>query len=149
MLKIKRTTSDDKSFQDLILELDSFLNARYHNNGYKFDLNIKIDKLETVVLASINDITVGCGCFKEIDDDTVEIKRMFVNPYFRGFGVASSVLEELTKWAKELYYSNAVLETGEQQPEAIKLYSKHGFAIIDNFEPYVGIKGSLCMGKKL
>ena len=149
MLKVRRTTSDNKDFKNLLDELNNDLRARYSNNEYKFDIDIKIDRLETVALAYINDITLGCGCFKEIKEDTVEIKRMFVNPYFRGYGVASAILEELTKWAKELCYSWAVLETGEQQPESIKLYSKHGFEIIENFGPYVGVKGSVCMGKRL
>ena len=86
---------------------------------------------------------------KGYESDYVEIKRMFVNPYFRGFGVASAVLDELLLWAKQKYYVKAVLETGKQQPEAIKLYGKHGFAIIDNFGPYVGNSGSLCMEKRL
>jgi putative acetyltransferase len=149
MLKIYRTTSNNKDFKNLLDDLNNDLRARYSNNEYKFDVDIKIDTLETVALASINDIVLGCGCFKEIKEDTVEIKRMFVNPYFRGYGVASAILEELTSWAKELYYSWAVLETGEQQPESIKLYSRHGFEIIDNFGPYVGLRGSVCMGKRL
>jgi ribosomal protein S18 acetylase RimI-like enzyme len=149
MIEIIRTSSNDKRFKSLITELDNDLLVRYKEDQYKFDINIQIDSLNTAVIAQITNITVGCGCFKEIDDHTVEIKRMYVNPYFRGFGVASMVINSLTSWARELLYDTAVLETGLNQPEAIKLYEKNGFQKIPSFEPYIGIPNSVCMGKKL
>lgn len=149
MIQITRTTSDDKRFKALILELDNDLTSRYSKGDYKYDINIKLDALNTTVIAKISDIPVGCGCFKEINDHTIEIKRMYVNPYFRGFGVASLIIESLTKWAKELFYQNAVLETGSKQPESIKLYEKHGFIKISPFEPYIDLPNSVCMGKQL
>ncbi|MGV3508336.1 MAG: GNAT family N-acetyltransferase [Sphingobacteriaceae bacterium] len=149
MVEIIRTTSDDKRFKTLILELDSDLLSRYHTADYKFDVNIQLNALNTAVIAQISNITVGCGCFKEIDHNTIEIKRMYVNQYFRGFGVASMIIDELVRWAKELFYENAVLETGLKQPEAIKLYEKHGFVKVPAFGPYINIPNSICMGKSL
>jgi putative acetyltransferase len=131
------------------MELDNDLQGRYQDVQYQFNAFTDVSRINTVVVAYIQDIAVGCGCFKEISDDTVEIKRMFVNPYFRGFGVASCIIAELLVWAKQLYYADAVLETGKKQPESIKLYSKHGFQIIENFGPYVGMEESVCMLKHL
>lgn len=144
-MKLKRTTSKDRDFRELINELDADLQSRYKHAQYQFNINTDVSHLNTVVVAYIQDIAVGCGCFKEVDDDTVEIKRMFVNPYFRGFGVASAVIDELINWARQLFYKKAVLETGKKQPESVKLYTKHGFEIIDNFGPYKGVEESICM----
>ena len=149
MIHLKRTSNKDKDFKNLIVELDNDLQGRYSNITYQFNAFTDVSQINTVVVAYIQDIAVGCGCFKELDENTVEIKRMFVNPYFRGFGVASSIIEELLVWAKQLYYTTAVLETGKRQPESIKLYSKHGFAITENFGPYVGMEESVCMQKPL
>ncbi|MBC7913256.1 MAG: GNAT family N-acetyltransferase, partial [Pyrinomonadaceae bacterium] len=149
MVNLKRTTSHDKNFQNLIKELNNDLRARYDNLNYKYDANIQIDNLDTVVLGLINDDAVGCGCFKEVGFDIVEIKRMFVNPYFRGLGISSAILNGLTCWAKELNYSQVVLETGKQQQESINLYEKYGFSVIPNFGPYMGSTESVCMGKML
>ena len=149
MIEIIRTTSDDKRFKNLILELDSDLTSRYTHADYKFDTNIQLNALATAVVAQITNITVGCGCFKEINSTTIEIKRMYVNPYFRGFGVASMMIDGLTKWAQELFYDHAVLETGIKQPESIRLYEKHGFIKIPSFPPYMDLPNSVCMGKKL
>ncbi|RZK70901.1 MAG: GNAT family N-acetyltransferase [Pedobacter sp.] len=149
MIRLKRTSNKDNDFKGLVMELDNDLQGRYQNIQYQYNAYTDVSKINTVVIAYIQDIAVGCGCFKEIGDDTVEIKRMFVNPYFRGFGVASSIIEELLTWAKQLYYADAVLETGKRQPESIKLYSKHGFNIIENFGPYVGMEESVCMQRPL
>ena len=149
MIRLKRTSNKDIDFKNLIMELDNDLQGRYQDIHYQFNAYTDVSKINTVVVAYIQDIAVGCGCFKEISDNTVEIKRMFVNPYFRGFGVASSIIEELLTWAKQLYYFEAVLETGKKQPESIKLYTKHGFNIVDNFGPYIGMTESICMQRPL
>jgi GNAT superfamily N-acetyltransferase len=149
MIEIIRTTTDDKRFKNLIIELNQDLISRYSHADYQFDINIQVVALPTAVIAQISNITVGCGCFKEISDDVVELKRMYVNPYFRGFGVASLMIDALSRWATELFYKEAVLETGIKQPEAIKLYEKHGFKVIPAFPPYIGIPNSICMGKPL
>src|SRR5688500_3209446 len=109
MIHLKRTSNKDKDFKNLIVELDNDLQGRYSNITYQFNAFTDVSQINTVVVAYIQDIAVGCGCFKELDENTVEIKRMFVNPYFRGFGVASSIIEELLVWAKQLYYNTAVL----------------------------------------
>jgi len=149
MIRLKRTSNKDADFKSLIMELDNDLQGRYQNVQYQYNAYTDVSKINTVVVAYIQDIAVGCGCFKEVSDNTVEIKRMFVNPYFRGFGVASSIIDELLIWAKQLYYHEAVLETGKKQPESIKLYTKHGFHIIDNFGPYLGMEESVCMQRPL
>ncbi len=67
-----------------------------------------------------------------------EIKRMFVLPEWRGRGVAKTILHELEIWAASEGYQEAVLETGNGQPEAVSLYGRCGYGIISNFGPYVG-----------
>lgn len=149
MIEIIRTNTNNRRFRELIRELDSDLLTRYGDENYKFDVDIELNAISTAIIAQINQITVGCGCFKEIDTYTIEIKRMYVNPYFRGFGIASAMINALTGWAKELLYKNAALEIGQKQPEAIKLYRKHGFEEIPPFGIYVHNPASVCMGKAL
>jgi GNAT superfamily N-acetyltransferase len=101
------------------------------------------------VLIYFDDKAVACGCFKKYDGNTVEIKRMFVSPEARGMGLAQKILQELEFMAAQSGYSNAILETLYKQKEAIGLYQKVGYEISDNYEPYVGLKDSICMKKKI
>ena len=86
---------------------------------------------------------------KPFDDHSLEIKRMYVIPEFRGKGVAKLVLAELEGWAVSLNYKFCVLETGLRQPEAIALYNKNGYQRIENYGQYAGVENSLCFAKKI
>ena len=74
---------------------------------------------------------------------------MFVRPEFRGQGIASAVLYEVESWAKEISYSECILETGIRQPEAIALYKKSGYSQIANYGQYENVATSVCMIKPI
>ena len=74
---------------------------------------------------------------------------MFVRPEYRGSGISSLIISELEVWAAEQGFHATILETGIQQPEAIRFYTKSGYGKIDSFGPYKGnsnvsIRGSTC-----
>ena len=95
------------------------------------------------------DKAVGIGAYKEYDSQTVEIKRMYTVPEYRGKGIAKAILTELELWAKEEGYTVAILETGYMQKDAIGLYQKLGYQITENFGQYIGIENSVCLKKNL
>jgi putative acetyltransferase len=147
MITLKRTNSDDKDFQELVKELDIDLKIRDGEDHSFFAQFNKIDSIKYVVLAYLNDRPVGCGAIKQYDNSTMEVKRMFVPPEFRGQGIASLVLKELEKWSKELNFKKCILETGQKQPEAIRLYHKNNYKVIPNFGQYEGVNNSVCFEK--
>ncbi len=149
MLKIIRTDSLNEDFRELVRLLDAELSIRDGaDHSYYAQFN-KIYLIKNSVVAYLGEIAVGVGAFKKFDDESVEIKRMFVRPENRGQGIASAVLEELEKWAKDLNFNFAVLETGKKQPEAIRLYQKSGYEPIPNYGQYKAMENSVCMKKKL
>jgi GNAT superfamily N-acetyltransferase len=149
MLRLARTTSENADFRALVQLLDQDLAERDGaEHGYYAQFNT-IASLQHVVVAYQEETPVGCGAFKPFDANSVEVKRMFVQPAHRGQGVAQAVLAELEKWASELGYASCVLETGKRQPEAIRLYERSGYAPIPNYGQYVGIENSVCMQKHL
>ena len=149
MHKIIRTDSSNRHFVDLVKLLDADLAIRDGDEHAFYDQFNKIDIIRHVVVAFNNDVPISCGAFKEYDSGTVEIKRMFTLMDYRGQGLASSVLSELEKWAKELSYRRCILETGIKQPEAIKLYEKSGYSQISNYGQYAGVENSRCFEKLL
>ena len=149
MLNIIRTNSDNPDFQKLTQLLDITLCKIYGTKQEDYEEYNRIVDLHTVVLAYEDDIAVGCGCFKRFNDDTIEIKRMFVIPEMRGRGVASRILYELETWGIEQNNTYATLETGKEQPEAIDLYLKCGYTITQNYGQYVDKELSVCMFKAL
>ncbi len=149
MITLKRTSSDNSDFQDLVKELDKDLRIRDGEDHAFFAQFNKTDTIKHVVVAYQNDRPVGCGAVKQYNDKTMEVKRMFVPLAFRGQGIASLVLQELEKWCRELNYHSCILETGQKQPEAIRLYQKNNYAVIPNFGQYAGVESSVCFEKVL
>lgn len=149
MLYYKRCSSDNKNFKELVALLDADLALRDGDENAFYAQFNGIDALKNCVVFYSDKTLVACGAFKEFNEDSVEIKRMFVQPDFREKGIASKVLKVLEEWAKELNYTYAVLETGLRQPEAIALYKKNNYEIIENYPPYEEMENSVCFKKYL
>ena len=149
MIKFIRTNSEHGLFIELVKHLDEELKIRDGEEHAFYDQYNKIDHINHVVVAIMDEKTVGCGAIKTYHDSTVEIKRMFVSPDARGRGIASNILIELEIWAKELHFTKCILETGVNQPEAIGLYKKNGYKRIHNFGQYKNAISSLCFEKKI
>ena len=74
---------------------------------------------------------------------------MFVQPEWRGRGVARQLLAALESQARNLGYAALRLETAPGQPEAIGLYRSAGYADIQPFGEYIGNPVSVCFEKRL
>jgi GNAT superfamily N-acetyltransferase len=74
---------------------------------------------------------------------------MFVAKEKRGLGIATMILEELERRAREFDYDAMRLETGDKQPESIALYGKAGFYRIPNFPPFENDRSAVCYEKKI
>lgn len=148
-MEIKRTTSENSDFQNLVVALDKVL-AEFDGDDHAFYAQFnKTAGLKNVVVCYENNQAIGCGAFRPYDEKTVEIKRMYTKPESRGKGVASQILAELEIWAAEENYSFAILETGEKQTDAISLYQTKGYAVIPNYGQYENIDNSICMQKNI
>lgn len=142
-----RTDSTNTDFQQLVRLLDAYLselNGEEHTFYNQFN---QIEALQYVVVAYRDGIPVGCGAIKSFNETSAEVKRMFVQPMLRGKGLAGQILEELEIWSRELGFTSTILETAIDMPSAIRLYTKSGYVQIPNYEPYVGMKRSVCMQK--
>ena len=149
MISLLRTNSQHQDFVALVKHLDKDLAIRDGEEHAFYDQFNKITHIKHAVVAYNNGIAISCGAIKEFETDTMEVKRMYTFPEHRGKGLASKILNELEIWAKELGYKRCVLETGKKQPEAIALYTKNGYQIIENYGQYIGIKNSVCFEKLL
>jgi putative acetyltransferase len=147
MITFKRTTSDNEDFEKLVKQLDAYL-AIVDGEDHAFYAQFnKSNSLKNALVAYEKEIAIGIGAYKEYDSQTVEMKRMFTIPEHRGKGIASKILSELELWAKEENYSISILETGFLQKEAISLYQKLEYKIIENYGQYKGVETSICMKK--
>lgn len=146
---IKKTDSTNKDFQNLVHLLDAYLakvDGEDHDFYHQFNA---IDMLKNCVVIFEDNKAIACGAIKPLDENSMEVKRMFTLPEYRGKGFAAKVLNELETWAKELGFEKTKLETGKKQVEAVALYTKCGYEIIPNYGQYEEIENSICFEKIL
>lgn len=102
------------------------------------------------LVARLDGKPVGCaGICRCEGERTAELRRMYVAPRARRLGIARALMNELEERARRLGYEALRLETGPEQPEAVRLYETGGFAVIPNFGPYATQRRSICMEKWL
>jgi putative acetyltransferase len=149
-IKLVRTTSENSDFSDLIKLLDHELFENYGEQQVTYNQHNQVGKLDTVLLIYYHNEAIGCGCFRQFNDEgTVEIKRMYVKKLYRGKGISKIILKELEKWAVEEGYRLSVLETGVLQHEAIGLYLKQGYEKTKCYGDYAHLNNSICFIKRL
>ncbi|GAO43693.1 GNAT family N-acetyltransferase [Flavihumibacter petaseus] len=148
-LRLHRCDSGHPDFITLVRLLDADLAVRDGADHAFYHQFNTIAALQHCVVAYLGDRAAGCGAFKPFDAGSVEIKRMYVLPEYRGRGVAAAVLQELETWARDSGVLHCVLETGKKQPEAIALYRKSGYQQIPNYGQYAGIENSVCFRKDI
>jgi len=148
-VELLRTTSENTDFRSMVNALDEDLILRNGDTQKLYHQYNKIDHINHAVVVYAESKPIGCGCFKRFDDHTIEVKRMFVLPEMRGNHLAARLLEELENWAIEEGFSRAVLETGLRQVEGIRLYTRAGYILTENYGQYVGMADSICYRKEL
>jgi putative acetyltransferase len=149
MLEFLRTDSTHPDFISLVKELDADLASRDGSDHAFYSQFNKITMIKHAIVAYLGGQPVACGAIKEIAPASMEVKRMFTRPAYRGTGIAGQVLDELETWAGELSYTKCLLETGKRQPEAIRLYEKKGYIRIPNYGQYAGVENSCCFEKQI
>jgi GNAT superfamily N-acetyltransferase len=110
------------------------------------------------VVGYLEGVPVAMGGWRRLGDrpglpspDCAEIKRMYVVPSAQGRGLSRLVLAELEASARSAGIDWLVLETGQPQTSAIKLYRSSGYTEVDGlpYGHYVDDPDAVHLGKLL
>ena len=90
------------------------------------------------LLAMSDGLPIGCVGLKGSGGEMAEIKRLWICPTARGFGIARRLMHAVETVARELSVKTLRLDTNSALPEALKLYRTSGWVEIDRFneDPY-------------
>jgi GNAT superfamily N-acetyltransferase len=92
---------------------------------------------------------VGMGAHRPLNCESSEVRRMFVSRRARGQGIARAILAQIEAHARAQGFARLVLETGNRQLPAIRLYESSGFHRIPAFGNYADDPTSVCFEKSL
>lgn len=107
------------------------------------------DVLATVLAVADDTGPVAHAALRSLNGEW-EVKRVVVLESQRGRGIASMLMGEIEAIAARGGAVRVILQTGDQQLEAVALYSKLGYTRIPVYEPYASaIPFSFCFEKRL
>jgi GNAT superfamily N-acetyltransferase len=87
----------------------------------------------TFLVVRLAGALVGCGGFKQDTPDAAYLKRMWIAPEARGFGLGKRLLQGLEDRARALGYRKTRLETERSLTEAQQLYRSSGYVEVPPF----------------
>lgn len=126
------------------------LDLRYGSDDHEPGVSPSASDVPVFVVArDAGGTPLGCGGLRVLDDTSAEIKRMYVVPAARGTGVSVAVLRAVEQEARALGLRDLLLETGTEQPDAVRFYEREGYHPIDLFGAYVGSTQSVCFARAL
>lgn len=154
---IRPERADHPRVAALLAELDRYLASLYapednHILGVDALLAPQVDFLA----AWRADELLGCGAARRVPGEAAtggraygEVKRMIVAPRSRRQRIAASLLAELHARLRRSGVGLALLETGRDQVEAVRLYERCGYRACGPFAGYADNGKSLFMGREL
>ena len=111
---------DFKKFYSITEEYYSRIVGGAENRMAFIPYNI-CDNIQDVVIAYKNDKAVGCAGLKGYSSVDAEIKRVWVDPAYRGQGLATKLMELIETKAKERNFKRVILQTREIMQDAVAL----------------------------
>ena len=157
MLRIERVALTHPAAQALIDEVQQEYVELYGGpDETRLDPEMFEDPAGMFFVGYLGDVPVAMGGWRFRPDVprldgrcSAEIKRMYVAAAGRRMGFARAVLAHLERTAAQAGADTMVLETGIEQPEAIKLYQSSGAEPVETFGTYADSPLQRCFGKRL
>ena len=86
---------------------------------------------EAAWIAEVDGTPAGCAFCLRKDDRTAQLRMLLVEPWARGLGIGSRLVEEVLRFARRAGYSDITLWTQDVLVGARRIYQRAGFALED------------------
>jgi putative acetyltransferase len=156
-LLIRPERPDHPEVAAMLAALDRYLGELYEpKDNYIMDVEALLSSQVTFLVAEHERRLVGCGAVRRMPGEAAsegqpygEIKRMMVLPHLRGQRIGERMLLELERTLRAQRIDRALLETGELQASAVRLYQRCGYQRRGSFAGYPDNGLSLFFEKRL
>lgn len=124
-------------YTQMLVESDEVLGDYLKLQGYDAELQHLTEKYGLphgrLYLAYVDGKAAGCIGLRRMDEETCEMKRLYVRPQYRGQKIAQKLVEKLLEEAKKIGYRTMLLDTMPFLQGAVRLYRNFGFYEVDRY----------------
>lgn len=135
--KIKLAYDELDNVKQLFREYETFLGVNLEFQQYEDEINGLPGKYALpdgrIYVIYYQDKLAGCIALRRYDEESCEIKRLFVRPEFRGKKLGKILMETIIEMAKEQNYKFALLDTLSKLESAVAVYKKMGFVEVEAY----------------
>ncbi|KQX05313.1 MULTISPECIES: GNAT family N-acetyltransferase [unclassified Leifsonia] len=104
--------------------------------------------IHATYLAVVDGEAVGHAALRRLGSEW-ELKRVVTLPSHRGHGISKALIAAVEAAAVAEGATRLILQTGDRQPEAVRLYEWLGYRGIPVYPPYDTLPMSLCFARDL
>lgn len=144
-VELRQAARTDPAVVALTTAQQAELAAMYGADQPQVDLHPDIE----FILLLVDGAPAGCIGLQPISPGLGEIKRLYVEPSARGWGLSRLLLTQLESRALAAGLTTLRLETGPHQQAAIALYTGHGYTPTPPYPPFETEPASRCYAKNL
>jgi putative acetyltransferase len=132
---IRPERPDHPRVRELLRQLDAYLASLYApQDNHILDEQALMGPDVTLLVAAHDEHIIGCGAVRRMPAEVQtqqkpygEVKRMMVDARLRGQRIGNQLLQALEGLLRADHIELALLETGAQQAEAVRLYERNGY----------------------
>lgn len=143
---------DYETGKKLFIEYANFLNVDLSFQNFQTELDTLDEQYAFphggLLIVYRDEDPIGCAGIRMIDEETAELKRMYVQSEFRRLGIGAGLLERCISRATQIGYKKIRLDTLESMTAAQRLYHEYDFKEIPPYR-YNPLKGTVYMEKDL
>lgn len=144
------TDGTNSDFVNFSYDMEAYYNRLVggEKNRRSFIPHNTLDDIHDVIIVYEGEKPVACAGYKEYDEHSAEVKRVWVSERYRGQGISKKMMEMLEVRMREDGYTRIILQTRESCIEAVNLYTSMGYCLIANYPPYENMEQAVCYGKQ-
>ena len=125
-IRIIRGTNHLNKVRQLFKEYANSLNIDLCFQDFEQELDELPGKYEEpdgrLYLALLNDKEVGCVALRRFNDNSAELKRLYIRNGYRGLGISKLLIKRVIQDAVDIGYKSILLDTLDTMKPAITLY---------------------------
>lgn len=124
----RASVSDEASARAVIAEYNEAVGVVVRDDAASF--RAYLDGPGALWLARTGDEVVGCVVMRPItgvEPGACEVKRLYVRPAHRGYGLAAALMDTLERFAFREGFRAVYLDTFEELADAVRFYERRGY----------------------